>query len=135
MENHHFYQCLLILKAEGNDILKSLPSNEYKEVIKIIEQCILSTDLEQYFKKKDRFADLVKSGEKEWREPQKRELIRAMMMTACDLSAICKPWRIQKRVAEMVASEFFEQGDLEKSMQQTPNPMMDRNRKDELPSM
>ena len=58
-----------------------------------------------------------------------------MMMTACDLSAICKPWRIQKRVAEMVASEFFEQGDLEKSMQQNPIAMMDRNKKDELPAM
>ncbi|XP_017472335.1 PREDICTED: cGMP-specific 3',5'-cyclic phosphodiesterase-like [Rhagoletis zephyria] len=135
MENHHFYHCQLILKAEGNNILKSLTGPEYKEIIKIIEQCILSTDLEQYFKKKDKFAELVRSGEKEWKDPHKRDLIRAMMMTACDLSAICKPWRVQKRVAEMVASEFFEQGDLEKSMQQTPNPMMDRNRKDELPSM
>ena len=69
MENHHFYhvsqftemnwefslpsfllQCQLILKAEGNNIFKSLTGPEYKEIIKIIEQCILSTDLEQYFK-------------------------------------------------------------------------------------
>lgn len=77
----------------------------------------------------------MQSGEKDWADGNKRDLLRAMMMTACDLSAICKPWRIQKRVAEMVASEFFEQGDLEKSMQQTPNPMMDRARKSELPAM
>lgn len=56
-------------------------------------------------------------------------------MTSCDLSAICKPWHIQKRVAELVASEFFEQGDMEKSMQQTPIAMMDRSKKGELPSM
>ena len=66
-------------------------------------------------------------------------------MTACDVSAITKPWEIQKRVstvtssqgflyslepshshynipgsphvqvAELVASEFFEQGDIEKN--------------------
>lgn len=86
-------------------------------------------------RKKDKFAELVKSGEKDWTDPYKKDLLRAMLMTSCDLSAICKPWRIQKRVAELVASEFFEQGDLEKSMQQEPIAMMDRNRKDELPSM
>ena len=86
-------------------------------------------------RKKDKFAELVQSEEKDFNDTYKRELIRAMMMTACDLSAICKPWRIQKRVAEMVASEFFEQGDMEKSMQQVPPPMMDRSRKDELPAM
>lgn len=41
-------------------------------------------------------------------------LSRGMMMTACDVSAICKPWEVQKKVAELVAGEFFQQGDLEK---------------------
>ena len=36
------------------------------------------------------------------------------MMTACDVSAITKPWEVQRRVAELVASEFFEQGDMER---------------------
>lgn len=36
-------------------------------------------------------------------------------MTACDVSAITKPWPVQKRVAHLVAAEFFEQGDLERS--------------------
>lgn len=35
-------------------------------------------------------------------------------MTACDVSAIAKPWDVQHRVAKMVADEFFDQGDLEK---------------------
>jgi len=39
---------------------------------------------------------------------------RAMMMTACDVAAITKPWEIQKDVAQLVANEFFEQGDLER---------------------
>lgn len=36
-------------------------------------------------------------------------------MTACDVAAITKPWKTQKRVANMVAGEFFEQGDLERN--------------------
>ena len=30
-------------------------------------------------------------------------------MTACDLGAITKPWHIQKKVARLVADEFFYQ--------------------------
>lgn len=37
-----------------------------------------------------------------------------MMMTACDVAAITKPWEVQKKVAELVANEFFEQGDIER---------------------
>jgi len=59
-----------------------------------------------------------------------------MMMTACDVAAITKPWEIQQQVAELVASEFFEQGDMERSqLQAEPIPMMDRKKKDELPKM
>ncbi|EGW02508.1 cGMP-specific 3',5'-cyclic phosphodiesterase [Cricetulus griseus] len=39
---------------------------------------------------------------------------RAMLMTACDLSAITKPWPVQQRIAELVAAEFFDQGDRER---------------------
>ena len=40
---------------------------------------------------------------------------RAMMMTACDVAAITKPWRIQREIAQLVTAEFFEQGDIEKT--------------------
>lgn len=57
-------------------------------------------------------------------------------MTACDVSAICKPWEIQKKIAELVALEFFQQGDREKKeLKEKPIAMMDRERKDEFPLM
>lgn len=37
------------------------------------------------------------------------------MMTACDVAAITKPWEIQEKVAQLVANEFFEQGDKERT--------------------
>lgn len=59
-----------------------------------------------------------------------------MLMTACDVSAIAKPWEVQHRIAKLVADEFFDQGDLEKLQLNTkPIAMMDRERKDELPKM
>jgi hypothetical protein len=57
-------------------------------------------------------------------------------MTACDLGAITKPWPTQKRVALLVADEFFYQGDLEKKqLHVEPIDMMNREKKDKLPSM
>lgn len=49
-----------------------------------------------------------------WQAEEPRSLLRAMSMTVCDLAAITKPWEIEKRVAELVSSEFFEQGDMER---------------------
>ncbi|KAF9807615.1 hypothetical protein SFRURICE_008828 [Spodoptera frugiperda] len=66
----------------------------------------------------------------------KTEMLCGMMMTACDVSAIAKPWEVQHKVAKLVADEFFDQGDLEKlQLNQQPIAMMDREKKDELPQM
>ena len=65
-----------------------------------------------------------------------RSLFRGLLMTACDLGAITKPWPTQKRVALLVADEFFYQGDLEKShLNVEPIDMMNREKKDKLPAM
>uniref|UniRef100_A0A672TE44 PDEase domain-containing protein n=1 Tax=Sinocyclocheilus grahami TaxID=75366 RepID=A0A672TE44_SINGR len=56
-----------------------------------------------------------------------------MLMTACDLGAVTRPWEISKQVAELVTSEFFEQGDRERSELKLTPAIFDRNRKDELP--
>uniref|UniRef100_A0A4W6CH69 Phosphodiesterase n=1 Tax=Lates calcarifer TaxID=8187 RepID=A0A4W6CH69_LATCA len=69
-------------------------------------------------------------------ETTRKEIVMAMMMTACDLSAIAKPWEVQSKVALSVAAEFWEQGDLERTvLEQQPIPMMDRNKADELPKL
>ncbi|KAI4461700.1 cyclic nucleotide phosphodiesterase [Holotrichia oblita] len=115
---------------------EALSPEDYRKVMKIVESAILSTDLAMYFKKKTKFLELVDNGEFDWQSDEKKELLSGMMMTACDVSAIAKPWDVQHRVAKMVADEFFDQGDLEKlQLKEQPIAMMDRERKDELPQM
>lgn len=41
--------------------------------MKIVENAILSTDLAMYFKKKDRFRELVDNGEFDWQKEEKKE--------------------------------------------------------------
>ena len=118
--------------------------------MKTVENAILSTDLAVYFKKRNAFLELVENGEFDWQSEEKKEckkeekttcnfskksilkfvyfiVLCGMMMTACDVSAIAKPWEVQHRVAKLVADEFFDQGDLEKLQLNTqPVAMMDR---------
>jgi len=114
--------------------------------MKTVESAILSTDLAMYFKKRNAFLELVENGEFDWQGEEKKDckyfrltsrilnsfctpfkVLCGMMMTACDVSAIAKPWEVQHRVAKLVADEFFDQGDLEKLQLNTqPVAMMDR---------
>ncbi|XP_039446570.1 cGMP-specific 3',5'-cyclic phosphodiesterase-like [Culex pipiens pallens] len=136
MEHHHFDQCVMILNSEGNNIFQALSPEDFRTVMKVVESAILSTDLAMYFKKRSQFLELIEGGEFDWQGEEKKEVLCGMMMTACDVSAIAKPWEVQHRVAKLVADEFFDQGDLEKLQLNTqPVAMMDRERKDELPKM
>ena len=56
------------------------------------------------------------------------KLMTSILMTSCDLCAMCKSWDMAKMVAELIYSEFFSQGDLEKALGVTPSEMMDRDR-------
>ncbi|XP_065089280.1 dual 3',5'-cyclic-AMP and -GMP phosphodiesterase 11 isoform X3 [Ochlerotatus camptorhynchus] len=138
MEHHHFDQCLMIINSPGNQILSNMSSEDYSRVIKVLEDAILSTDLAVYFRKRGPFLSLVKPNTQieVWQAEVPRSLLRAMSMTVCDLAAITKPWEIEKRVAELVSSEFFEQGDMERQeLNITPIDIMNREKEDQLPIM
>ncbi|XP_022186791.2 dual 3',5'-cyclic-AMP and -GMP phosphodiesterase 11 isoform X3 [Nilaparvata lugens] len=136
MEHHHFDQCIMILNSQGNQILSNLSPDEYSRVIKVLEDAILSTDLAVYFTKRGMFLNLVRERSYNWSREDHRELLRGMTMTVCDLAAITKPWNVEKRIAELVTSEFFEQGDIERQeLNITPIDIMNREKEDQLPAM
>ncbi|KAM4714325.1 cGMP-specific 3',5'-cyclic phosphodiesterase isoform 2-T2 [Anableps anableps] len=136
MEHHHFDQCLMILNSPGNQILSGLSLAEYKTTLKMIEKAILATDLALYMKRREEFFELTKNNQFVWEDDHHRDLLRSMLMTACDISAITKPWPVQKRIAELVATEFFEQGDKERrELNIEPIDLMNREKRDKIPSM
>ncbi|KAF7252486.1 cGMP-specific 3',5'-cyclic phosphodiesterase [Varanus komodoensis] len=136
MEHHHFDQCLMILNTPGNQILSGLSVEEYKATLKMIKQAILATDLALYIKRRGEFFELLRKKQFNLEDPYQKELFLAMLMTACDLSAITKPWPVQKRIAELVAAEFFDQGDKErKELNIEPTDLMNREKKNKIPSM
>ncbi|XP_075072235.1 cone cGMP-specific 3',5'-cyclic phosphodiesterase subunit alpha' [Mixophyes fleayi] len=146
LERHHLEFSKTLLEDESLNIFQNLNKRQFENVIHLFEVAIIATDLALYFKKRTMFQKIVDATEQMNSEeeaikyiisdPTKKEIIMAMMMTGCDLSAITKPWDVQSKVALMVANEFWEQGDLERNvLQQQPIPMMDRNKAEELPKL
>ncbi|XP_074856869.1 dual 3',5'-cyclic-AMP and -GMP phosphodiesterase 11A isoform X1 [Carettochelys insculpta] len=136
LEHHHFNHAVMILQSEGHNIFANLSSKEYSDLMQLLKQSILATDLTLYFERRTEFFELVNKGNYNWNVKSHREIFRSMLMTACDLGAVTKPWEISRQATELVTSEFFEQGDRERSeLKLTPSAIFDRNRKDELPRL
>lgn len=146
LERHHLEFGKFLLADESLNIFQNLNRRQIEHVFHLIDIAIIATDLALYFKKRTMFQKIVDLSEtyeeeKKWvdfmsLETTRKEIVMAMMMTACDLSAITKPWEVQSKVALSVAAEFWEQGDLERTvLEQQPIPMMDRNKAADLPKL
>lgn len=135
MEHHHFNHTVTILQNEGHNIFKYLTSDQYKQILGDIRQCILATDLALFFGNRARLQEVADKKEFSWDNDEHRHVLMAISMTACDLCSMYKPWNIQLKVVNVIMEEFWLQGDEEKSQGLTPMPMMDRDKKDELPHL
>ncbi|XP_051240611.1 cGMP-specific 3',5'-cyclic phosphodiesterase-like [Dicentrarchus labrax] len=136
LENHHYNLCLFILNNTGSQILSGLSSEDHRAVLHMIKRAILATDLTVYMERRKEFFSLSKKSRVNWKSEKKRDLLRSMLMTASDLSAITKPWPEQKRIANLVAMEFFAQGDKEREeFKIKPIDIMNRENSTRLPCM
>ncbi|XP_070684470.1 cGMP-specific 3',5'-cyclic phosphodiesterase [Pempheris klunzingeri] len=136
LENHHYNLCVFILNNSGSQILSGLSTDDHRTVLQMIKRAILATDLTVYMERRNEFFSLSKKSRVSWKTEKQRDLLSSMLMTASDLSAITKPWPEQKRIASLVAMEFFAQGDKEKEeFKIKPIDIMNRENSTRLPYM
>uniref|UniRef100_A0A4W5NBR6 Phosphodiesterase n=1 Tax=Hucho hucho TaxID=62062 RepID=A0A4W5NBR6_9TELE len=132
LERHHLETGKTLLRDPVSDNLSSAQHEHviYLLDIAIIDDFLLSVGNEPMFQK---IVDQLKTYESwdDWtkymtQETTRKEIVMAMMMTACDLSAIAKPWEIQCKVTSHVHQ-----------MHQTlcVPKMMDRTKSADLPKM
>jgi len=136
LERHHLNQCLLILTLRGNQILDNLTKDEYAEALAVIERSILATDLALHFRDAQALSKLATSISQcpnkldaliTEENSQSKHLMQAGMMTAADLGNATKPWEVHYHVSQLIAEEFWTQGDIErKEFNLEPQPMFDR---------
>ncbi|KTF81964.1 hypothetical protein cypCar_00014851 [Cyprinus carpio] len=116
LERHHLEFGKALLRDEALNIYQNLNGRQHETVIYLMDIAIIATDLALYFKKRTVFQKIVDQTYESWDswtkymmyETTRKKSVMAMMMTACDLSAIAKPWEIQSKVALSVAAEFWD---------------------------
>ncbi|XP_040206569.1 cAMP and cAMP-inhibited cGMP 3',5'-cyclic phosphodiesterase 10A isoform X1 [Rana temporaria] len=133
MEQHHFSQTVSILQLEGHNIFSNLGSCEYEQVLEIIRKAIIATDLALYFGNRKHLEDLHQTGALNFNNQAHRDRMIGLMMTACDLCSVTKLWPVTRHIADDIYDEFWTEGDEMKRLGISPIPMMDREKKDEIP--
>ncbi|XP_066228907.1 cAMP and cAMP-inhibited cGMP 3',5'-cyclic phosphodiesterase 10A isoform X2 [Saccopteryx leptura] len=133
MEQHHFSQTVSILQLEGHNIFSTLSSSEYEQVLEIIRKAIIATDLALYFGNRKQLEEMYQSGSLNLNNQSHRDRVIGLMMTACDLCSVTKLWQVTKLTANDIYAEFWAEGDEMKKLGIQPIPMMDRDKRDEVP--
>uniref|UniRef100_A0A8C5C7C3 Phosphodiesterase n=1 Tax=Gadus morhua TaxID=8049 RepID=A0A8C5C7C3_GADMO len=133
MEQHHFSQTVSILQLEGHNIFSNLTSSEYEQVLEIIRKAIIATDLALYFGNRQQLAEMLTLRGLDLNNHTHRDRVIGLMMTACDLCSVTKLWPITRLTANDIYAEFWAEGDEMKKIGLQPIPMMDRDKKDEIP--
>ncbi|XP_045515112.1 cGMP-dependent 3',5'-cyclic phosphodiesterase-like [Pieris brassicae] len=126
MERHHLAQAMCVLNTEGCDILETLPRRDYDRAIMTLRDYVLATDLANYFKNLNEFRAISYDFQKGNRGHT--TALQSLLMNAADLSDQLKDWGCLKKTAAAVLSEFFKQGELEKSRGDLPPNIMDREK-------
>ncbi|RXN27615.1 cAMP and cAMP-inhibited cGMP 3, 5 -cyclic phosphodiesterase 10A isoform X3 [Labeo rohita] len=121
------------LELEGHNIFSNLTSSEYEQVLEIIRKAIIATDLALYFGNRKQLAELLATGALDLNNRAHRDRVIGLMMTACDLCSVTKLWPVTRLTANDIYAEFWAEGDEMKKIGMQPIPMMDRDKKDEVP--
>ncbi|CAG5127119.1 unnamed protein product [Candidula unifasciata] len=135
LEHHHFNQTVTILQNEGHNIFKYLTSEQYKTVLGDMRRYILATDITAFFENRIAMEKILSTGHFSWDTIHHRNVLVALLMTACDLCSVFKPWHIHRQLVYDIMDEFWLQGDEEIMSGLVPTDLMDRRKKAALPKL
>eukprot|EP01137_Pigoraptor_chileana_P036465 Opistho-2@32110 len=135
LEHHHFAHTVTILRQDGHDIFARLSKEQYSAMLGVLRHAILATDLASYPGNRKKLETAVEEDGFNKHSSEQVSLLRSLLMTACDISAVAKPWVQQESTARTIFEEFYAQGDAERASGRTPIAMMDRSKSCELPQM
>lgn len=134
LENHHLACVFEMLRLERFNIFSHLKEEQYREIRETMTEMVLSTDMGLHGKIFAQFRRRL--GEvPEWHE--RKEDIRlalSMSIKMADISNCGRPKHLYLEWAKNIATEFYNQGDVEQKLCIPISPFMDRRKdKQEFP--
>ena len=143
LENYHVSSAFKIISQKNSNIFWDIQNEEYRVVRKRIVECVLATDMAKHAKEVARLkikienyknsknnesylVNLIKETSEENKFDRQQEVLNFFIHCA-DISNPTKPKNVCVKWTELVMKEFFEQGDLEKSLNLPVSFLCDRS--------
>lgn len=117
LENMHASLVFNIMKTEQSNFVSTFPGDKYFAFRKIVIEMILATDMSKHFDMMAQFR--VKYYETDNIDLSTQETkfdVFKIMMKASDIGHAAKSLELHEKWCKLVIEEFYEQGDIEKSM-------------------
>lgn len=87
-------------------MFQSISDETFKEMSVEMNKAILATDLATHFRLRAKLLQLCHDDVLTLEDPAHRDLMKANLITCCDLSGQCKPYSVAKKITENVYSEL-----------------------------
>jgi high affinity cGMP-specific 3',5'-cyclic phosphodiesterase 9 len=135
LENMHCCEFFMIT----GDIFQNMSPEEYRESRRLIIESILATDnshhsamirdTELFYQINEDIIDEQDLAMIDlYKKPENRVLLGKLLLHACDIANLCKPFEISRKWSLLVLEEFFLQGDKEKELNMQVQPLNDRDK-------
>lgn len=145
MENFHVSEAFNLTKNKNLDIFSKMKYDKFKIFRKRTIDCVLATDMSVHFKQVAQISAKLtfyqqfnsengvihfdKVFENQNKFETQQEFMNFLVHLA-DVAHPAKPWYIEQKWSDLIFEEFFNQGDLEKSMNLPVSFLCDRETTD-----
>ncbi|KAK7879048.1 hypothetical protein WMY93_030801 [Mugilogobius chulae] len=114
LENHHWKSAVGLLRETG--LFSHMPPEDSQNMERDLGSLILATDISQQNEYLSRFRLHLDQQNLCLSNSSHRHFILQMALKCADICNPCRPWELSKQWSEKVTEEFFQQGDIEKSI-------------------
>lgn len=128
LEQHHAASSWLILMDEDKNFIAHLPQAEKSRLRFLILECILATDLSKHLDVLNTFRSITHDGKVNWGNDADRLLVCQILIKMVDIGNCGKNREIHLKWVERICTEFFIQGDEERSKNMPISAFMDREK-------
>eukprot|EP01010_Urceolus_cornutus_P005371 NODE_92_length_2502_cov_22.113331_g73_i0.p1 GENE.NODE_92_length_2502_cov_22.113331_g73_i0~~NODE_92_length_2502_cov_22.113331_g73_i0.p1 ORF type:complete len:622 (+),score=141.35 NODE_92_length_2502_cov_22.113331_g73_i0:104-1969(+) len=129
LENHHAASVFELMKDPKFDIFHALTYDQRKECRDTVVEMVLSTDMGNHGKIFNTFKKRLGDGI-DWSKREDIRLALSIAIKMADISNVARPPELYTQWAARIGSEFYDQGDLERKLQLSVSPFMDRQQHD-----
>lgn len=114
LENHHVSAAFAIALDENCDIFADLQTEYFSRMRELMIMMVLATDSINHFPLLSQFKASVDTGTLS--KPETVPHVLSVLLHTCDISNPTKPWQLCERWADLVLTEFWQQGDRERQL-------------------